>query len=311
MTSSSTRSSSPFPQTTLHAEISKFCCLVDAYVADGDRDKRLWATKQINRHVKATPFGSFKYGIYLPWHADLDLVITAREYIDNPDFMLQELANKIGSRIADYRIVPKGRVPFLQLWMSKRTTVDCTVCTSNKSVIKCPLHSPLLVQISIKSDSHRGMVTSNYIGNLQRSLGAMRPLVLVLKHFLVLHGLNDSFNGGLSSYSCILLVVAYLREHGRDGDLGLLFRGMISFYASLDVDETAITPGEVRCYRKRRDDERGELLVIVDPLETMQQDANAARSFWRWPDFKIMLAVILQKTENGAWFKEYFSQNCS
>jgi len=40
-------------------------------------------------------------------------------------------------------------------------------------------------------------------------------LVVVLKQFLIYHNLLESFNGGISSYCLILLILSYLQVHTR------------------------------------------------------------------------------------------------
>jgi len=39
----------------------------------------------------------------------------------------------------------------------------------------------------------------------------IRCLVVVLKQFLIYHNLLESFNGGISSYCLILLILSYLQ----------------------------------------------------------------------------------------------------
>jgi len=44
-----------------------------------------------------------------------------------------------------------------------------------------------------------------------REYPLIRCLVVVLKQFLIYHNLLESFNGGISSYCLILLILSYLQ----------------------------------------------------------------------------------------------------
>ena len=290
----------------LSQEIAAFSHMIAFFQQTGDREKRLWAIKTVSRLVKVAPFGSFKYGIYLPWHADLDMVVSEREFLEDPGRALSDLAARLpGVLDVHPKVVAKGRVPFLAVWMMRRQDDKCAVCAREESMRRCPAHSPLLVQISVKTEAHRGLVTSNYVMNLMRSMPIIRPLVQLLKHFLVKAGLNESFNGGLSSYSVILLVVAYLRspQFRHTPDLGSSALNLFRFYSDIfDPELSALTPGEVVSYRPRKESEKGELLVVLDPIE--EHASNAARSFWRYSEFKTCLIGAQESLICGTWFKE-------
>jgi hypothetical protein len=297
---------STYPNYRLSSEIASFSQMIGFFQQTGDREKRLWAIKAVNRLVKAAPFGSFKYGIYLPWHADLDLVVSDRDFLVDPEKSLTDLAAKLPGVIGQPNVVSKGRVPFLAVWLLRRQDEKCAVCLRENSLRRCPAHSPLLVQISLKTEAHKGIVTSNYVMNLLRSMPVVRPLVQVLKHFLVKAGLNEAFNGGLSSYSVILLVVAFLRTpHALSGggDLGGIVLNLVRFYVEeFDAEKLALTPGEVASYRPRRESEKGELMVVLDPLDV---GSNAARSFWRFPEFKACLTDALEALRSGSWWRDF------
>jgi len=47
-----------------------------------------------------------------------------------------------------------------------------------------------------------------------RDYPLIRCLVIILKQFLIYHNLLESFNGGISSYCLILLILSYLQVGG-------------------------------------------------------------------------------------------------
>jgi DNA polymerase sigma len=79
--------------------------------------------------------------------------------------------------------------------------------------------------------------------------------VLVLKQYLHERGLNESYTGGLASYSLVLLVASFLQKYGRvfqqhvplpaghqDANLGALLLGFLELYGKrFDFDEMGIS----------------------------------------------------------------------
>ena len=58
------------------------------------------------------------------------------------------------------------------------------------------------------------------------------PLTHVLKRYLSIKSLNSSFNGGLSSFSLLLMLIAYARYPKTNNitNLGLMLVGFLEFY---------------------------------------------------------------------------------
>ena len=298
-------------------ELHAFIQLVTFYQLSGDREKRLAICRFIQREIcacvgikrsrpVAVAYGSFKYGTYLPWAGDLDLVITDKALLQLPS-VLESLAEHFRDCLAAPPIVvPRARVPFLQLWVLPAAVSDsqlpspakCAVCVATGCVAQCPAHSPLLVQVSL-----------SYATTMIKSFPALRPLTMLLKHTLTCAGLNSSFNGGMSSHTTLLLVVAYLRHQyqagAKDVPLGRLALGLLEWYArEFDAASTAVTPGEVRVFRSRLPEEATELLIVVDPMDAGQ---NAARSLWRWNEVRAAFEAALEQLVSGRWWPDLVS----
>jgi hypothetical protein len=305
-------------------ELNAFIQLITFYQLSGDREKRLSTCRFIQREIcnfsglkrvrpVAVPFGSFKYGTYLPWSGDLDVVITDKPILQTGNLLesLAEHFRDLDCLAAAPVVVPRARVPFLQLWVLPAKISDsqlpqpvkCSVCASSGSVARCPAHSPLLVQLSLSGRNHLGLATSSYASTMVKALPALRPLTLLLKHILTCVGLNSSFNGGMSSHTTLLLVVAYLRHQygsAKDYSLGRLAIGLLEWYGrDFDAATTAVTPGEVRAYRTRIPDEATELLIVTDPMDSGQ---NAARSLWRWAEVRSAFEAALGMMLEGGWW---------
>ena len=74
-------------------------------------------------------------------------------------------------------------------------------------------------------------------------LPLIRPLMLVLKNFLLDRGLLTAYTGGLSSYSLFLMLARYLQEQlPSSGDSGSLLMGFLDFYGNcFDARSTGIS----------------------------------------------------------------------
>jgi len=64
----------------------------------------------------------------------------------------------------------------------------------------------------------------------------LREVGILLKEFLSLHDLNSAYRGGISSYSAILLIVAYMKnfklQQSRKITPSRLLMGFLDFYSN-------------------------------------------------------------------------------
>ena len=66
---------------------------------------------------------------------------------------------------------------------------------------------------------------------LVKNYACLRSEVLIIKHLLYKHRLNSVYKGGLSSYSLVLWVVAYLNSLSViPEDYGEILIGFLEFY---------------------------------------------------------------------------------
>lgn len=134
-----------------------------------------------------------------------------------------------------------------------------TVNLYQSSANSCDGESPsgiVSMDISFEDSGlvHRGVRACKYTVNLLKTHSFLRPLVLVLKQFLMSRSLGESYTGGLSSYALLLLVTRYLQELLQKnnittptaskcpsssatnslmysvGDVGSIFLGLLQFY---------------------------------------------------------------------------------
>ncbi|RAL46216.1 hypothetical protein DM860_016649 [Cuscuta australis] len=86
------------------------------------------------------------------------------------------------------------------------------------------------LDISFKSPSHTGLQTTELVKELTEQFPATKPLALVLKQFLADRSLDQSYSGGLSSYSLVLLIIRFLQHEHHHG------RSIVQNYGSLLMD---------------------------------------------------------------------------
>jgi hypothetical protein len=332
----------------LSNNIAEFVNFVHTYSTSGDREKRWAIIRYIQRQTSiflgqvstlhpsqvAVPFGSFTYGMYLPWASDLDMVITDQSFLENAEVMMKRLANHF-SKQKNHCIqtapvvVSRTRVPFIQLLLAPphhaRGLIDqsnCGLCRMGYSNL-CPSHSPVSVQLSLSVQEHAGLISTASVNYLVAHYPVIRGLVLVLKHILVSENLNSPFEGGLSSHSLIILVTAFVRHfHPHDHNIslpGLLFLQLLCWYGGIEdghhkvyaevsgtmhsaFDPTSMTvdvKADSDCFRSKQGSETTEMIYVVDPLDLSH---NAARSMWRWGELKSTLTNAYWQVFSGKWW---------
>ncbi|KAK5995343.1 Poly(A) RNA polymerase protein 2 [Cladobotryum mycophilum] len=156
------------------------------------RDGRNFATAQL------FPFGSFKSGLYLPT-ADMDLVVCSASFMRGgpPTFLgarswlykFQKFL--VAQRVADpesIEVIAHARIPLVK-FVDKVTGLKVDVSFENLG----------------------GVDAINTFLRWKEQYPAMPILVTVIKHFLLMRGLNEPVNGGIGGYSVICLVVSMLQ----------------------------------------------------------------------------------------------------
>ena len=176
-------------------------------------------------------FGSFAAGIYLP-DADMDLVILSsrnsrqkkKESIKGKVYNMKSLllSNNIarpGSAIA----IPNAKVPIVK-YVDQKTGL----------------------RVDISFDNNTGIIANETFQQWKHEHPALMPLLALVKHFLLMRGLNDNATGGLGGFATTCLVVSFLQLQVPQliypanplEQLGQIFVSMLNFYGST-FDTTA------------------------------------------------------------------------
>jgi hypothetical protein len=196
-----------------------------------ERMTRLVTTLWPRAQVKL--YGSHVTGLCLP-SSDLDFVICLPAVHKNA---LAVAPGVLEGRNAINETSQKFLARKLkgESWIDPRSikTIERTVVPVIKVSTKDARARVLQLDISFDSPEHHGLEAADMIRSIMDELPMIRPLVLVLKQFLLDRGLLTAYTGGLSSYCLFLMVARYLQEQPPSwGDCGSLLMGFLDFYGN-------------------------------------------------------------------------------
>jgi non-canonical poly(A) RNA polymerase PAPD5/7 len=156
------------------------------------RDGRNFASAQVH------PFGSFMSGLYLPT-ADMDLVVCSASYMRGgpPTYLsakswlykfqkfltMQKLADS-----DSIEVISHARIPLVK-YVDKLTGL----------------------RVDVSFENLGGVSAVDTFLSWKKQYPAMPILVTIIKHFLLMRGLNEPVNGGIGGFSVICLVVSMLQ----------------------------------------------------------------------------------------------------
>ncbi|ODA76978.1 hypothetical protein RJ55_07495 [Drechmeria coniospora] len=166
--------------------------LVDNIRRAMQRDGRTFTSFEI------LPFGSYMSELYLPT-SDMDLVVCSAAYLrnnwhktSNIKSLLYKFRNVITTQgIANresIEVIAHARIPLVK-FVDKRTGL----------------------KVDVSFENIGGVHAVDTFLAWKKDYPAMPILVTVIKHFLLMRGLNEPVNGGIGGFSVICLVVSMLQ----------------------------------------------------------------------------------------------------
>ncbi|XP_052858970.1 inactive non-canonical poly(A) RNA polymerase protein Trf4-2 [Drosophila gunungcola] len=220
-------------------------------------------------------FGSFRTGLNLP-DSDIDLVVYHGHYW-NPGTPLHELKRELVARkvpeIDTVSVLDKASVPVVKF-------------TERISRIK--------FDVTFNAAATSGVQAAELIKQFIRQFPELPKLVMVLKHFLQLQGLNEVYSsGGVSSYALTLMVISFLQQQKRsnkryasNNKLALLLLQFLDYYGrKFDFFKYGISVlGNGGCVEKERlrsalgENNWQSVLSIEDPVTPTN---DIGRSSWQ------------------------------
>jgi hypothetical protein len=225
----------------LSKDILKFLHSTDMQLKK-QNTKRLQAVERMTRLVKAVwpraqvkLYGSHVTGLCVP-SSDLDFVVCLPAVHKNAPAVApgalegRNAVNESSQRLLARRL--KG-----ESWIDPRSMklIERTVVPVIKVATKDTKARTLQLDITFDSPGHHGLEAVEMVTQTMVELPMLRPLVLVLKQFLLDRCLLTAYTGGLSSYCLFLMVARYLQEQPSSwgvSDWGSLLMGFLDFYGN-------------------------------------------------------------------------------
>ncbi|EPY52646.1 poly(A) polymerase Cid14 [Schizosaccharomyces cryophilus OY26] len=224
--------------------------------------------------VSVYVFGSFETRLYLPT-SDLDMVIMSSDY--------------------HYRGTKKDMYILAHhLRKCKVATEIQVITTANVPIIK--FVDPITrIHVDVSFNQAGGLKTCLVVNGFLKKFPALRPLVIIIKHYLNMRALNEVFLGGLSSYAIVCLVASFLQLHPRlstgsireEDNYGVLLLELLELYGKrfhYDAVGIAVHNGGFYFSKKKQGWLRPNqpyLLSIMDPVEFTNDVSKSSRGLLR------------------------------
>ncbi|XP_075250602.1 uncharacterized protein LOC142342855 isoform X2 [Convolutriloba macropyga] len=201
-------------------------------------------------------YGSYKSGLYLPTSdIDLSIMVSNVSAQDIAKWLsLLEKQLKADNVCSDNgaKVLPHAVVPIIKL-TDRITNVRVDI------------------SVNIVNASNSAKLVCEFV----RKFPPLPHLVLVLKQFLLQRDLNEVYQGGLSSYSLILMVVSFLQLHPRaegcksaDVNYGVLLIEFFELYGkNMNYLRAGIRVNDGGSYVPRKERQDAPFLSIEDPLD--------------------------------------------
>ncbi|KAG0249824.1 hypothetical protein BG011_008910 [Mortierella polycephala] len=219
--------------------------------------------------AKVELYGSFDTQLYLP-SSDLDIVVMRERNISKRD--LHALASHL-RRVGishTIEVIAKAKVPILKL---------------NELI------SNLAIDISFNTES--GLESAATVKLFMEITPALRPLTMLIKHFLTTMSCNEVFHGGIGSYTTTIMVLNFLQMHPKiqtgmidaDDNLGVLLIEFFELYGLCFDYKTVgirVTDGGSYFLKSQAPAIQGKrdkwlLLTSIDPINPDNNTAKGSR----------------------------------
>lgn len=247
-------------QSRLGSEMGSFISSVAAQL-EKDSHRRELARKRLTTLVttlwpraQVKIYGSHVTGLCLP-SSDLDFVICLPAVhknipADTPGALEGRNAiNESNQKLLARKLKSESWIDPRSIKIIERTVVPvikvCTKDTKAKS---------LQLDISFESFEHHGLDAIELVTDTMNHFPMVKPLVLVLKQFLLDKNLLTAYTGGLSSYCLFLMVTKYLQVSSYHGwtDAGVYLMGFLDFYGNHFDPRSQGISVKKNCYFSRR-----------------------------------------------------------
>jgi non-canonical poly(A) RNA polymerase PAPD5/7 len=211
-----------------HQEICSFVRYIKLKAEDKSKrdaivDSMRSLITQIYPSATVAVYGSYETDLGLP-QSDIDMVVFGTTMnLQEPNVApLFELAAKIlesGASESMPTVISSAKVPLIKF---KEATTG--------------------VMVDISFEVKSALETTELVKNYVKRYPMLKPLTLVVKYYLKQRYLNETWTGGIGSYTLVVMILSYLQLHTRTGgrapragageDLSTLLIGFLQFYGT-------------------------------------------------------------------------------
>ena len=250
-------------------------------------------------------YGSHATNLCLPW-SDLDVVLISKNNknnqisLENKHLLLSKLYDNLKHQpwVKDSNYISSANIPIIKIYSIEK-------------------YNNMPIDISIQDEKHFGLRCVDLVKKFMNKYESLKPLVLALKNILKRANLNNPYNGGISSYGLILMIVYFLQQQTyagidisiNDNNLGQLFYDFIHFYSiEYEFNKSIIY---VKNNMSDLDDlkyqniQHSSGLIIIDPLNC---ENNVAKSCFQYLGirmaFIVSLKALLEDCECGCHYND-------
>jgi non-canonical poly(A) RNA polymerase PAPD5/7 len=177
------------------------------------------------------------------------------------------------------------------------------------------------IDITLQDGKHNGMKCVTLVENYLETFKHLRYLVLAFKQLIFNGQLNDPFQGGLSSYGLILMIVAYLQFKICNQDtmdlkspnLGVVFLEILNFYSFFENSTTEIVPFKPEDqitshpFKKITHNSDPMFIWITDPLNPQNNVAKSMKKFY-W--LKVRISKFRKAIFSNSFFSAFSLSGC-
>jgi non-canonical poly(A) RNA polymerase PAPD5/7 len=267
-------------------------------------DKLQTDINKINSNYKAKLYGSRATNLCLMW-SDIDIVIYPEKKKDigrskdikkeedefeeiKIDFLdkLNMILNNDIVFVEEIKYLNKAKVPIIKI----KTTSE---------------YNNTMIDITLQTKDHFGLKCVSLINSFIKEFESLEPLVFPLKTMLKFSELNDPYNGGLSSYALILMIVNFLKLQKKMSKsinidkIGDLFYDFLFFYGGrkdsnyIDIDKNTIVNNNTG------------LVYISDPLN---KNNNVGKASFKFIEVKLIFLMSLQILNEPCFCKCHYME---
>ncbi|KAL3916107.1 MAG: hypothetical protein SGILL_005331 [Bacillariaceae sp.] len=199
--------------------------------------KTIWPRAQVKL------YGSYMSGLCVP-SSDLDFVVCLPA-VHKKDVALAPGVLEGRNAINESSQKVLARELKGESWIDPRSIklIERTIVPVIKVATKDTRARLIHLDISFDSPEHHGLEANQMVAAILEELPLIRPLMLVLKSFMLDRDLLSAYTGGLSSYCLFLMLARYLQEQQLStGDSGSLLMGFLDFYGNcFDARATGVS----------------------------------------------------------------------